>query len=87
LAPGSFHTRQAAASPARSRGSYTDNCPLFHSLTQMRPALSLHTRRAPWPLVGGSTICDSPLLRSMRAMNDPASEHHQTSPPGVVQMP
>jgi hypothetical protein len=25
--------------------------------------------------------------RSMRAMNEPASEHHQTSPPGVVQMP
>ena len=37
--------------------------------------------------VGGSTTIDSPVLRSIRAMNEPASEHHQMSPPGVVQMP
>jgi hypothetical protein len=61
--------------------------PLFHSLTQMRPRLSLQTRRAPWFFVGGSTTVDSPLRRSMRAMNEFASEHHQTSPDGVVQMP
>jgi streptogramin lyase len=48
--------------------------PLFHSLTQMRPRLSLHTRRAPWLRVGGSTMADSPVARSMRAMNEPASE-------------
>jgi len=53
----------------------------------MRPRLSLHTRRAPWPGVGGSTTTDSPLRRSMRAMKEPASEHHQTSPFGVAQMP
>jgi hypothetical protein len=68
-------------------GSCTDRLPLFHSLTQMRPRLSLQTRRAPWFLVGGSTTAESPVLRSMRAMNEPASEHHHTSPAGVAQMP
>ena len=37
--------------------------------------------------MGGSTTVESPLCRSMRAMNEPASEHHHTSPPGVPQMP
>ena len=64
-----------------------ETLPLSHSLTQIRPSLSLQTRRAPWRGVGGSTTCESPVARSMRAMNEPASEHHQTSPRGVVQMP
>src|SRR5688572_16875257 len=53
----------------------------------MRPRLSLQTRRAPCLGVGGSTTTDSLLLRSMRAMNEPANEHHHTSPAGVAQMP
>jgi hypothetical protein len=61
--------------------------PLFHSLTQMRPRLSLQTRRAPWSLVGGSTTRGLARARSIFAMNEPASEHHQTSPDGVLQMP
>ena len=68
-------------------GSCIETLPLSHSLTQIRDRLSLQTRRAPCLAVGGSTIVDSPLARSMRAMNEPASEHHQTSPRGVVQMP
>ncbi len=75
--------RRPAASMRAScfaAGSCTDNCPQFHSLTQMRPRLSLQTRRAPWFCVGGSTTIESPVVRSMRAMNEPASEHHHTSP-------
>ena len=53
----------------------------------MRPRLSLQTRRAPWSSVGGGTTTESPVRRSMRAMNEPAREHHQTSPVGVAQMP
>ena len=71
----------------RAAGSCIERLPLFHSLTQMRPLLSLQTRRAPWSRVGGSTTVDSPVRRSMCAMKEPASEHHQTSPPGAVQMP
>ena len=61
--------------------------PAFHSLTQRRPLLSLHTRRAPWFFVGGCTTVELPVLRSRCARNDPASEHHQMSPVGVAQMP
>ena len=53
----------------------------------MRPLLSLHTRRAPWFFVGGSTIVELPVRRSIRAMNELANEHHHTSPLGVVHMP
>ena len=45
--PGSFHAFHAARRPRP--GSCIDSWPLFHSLTQMRPRLSLQTRRAPWP--------------------------------------
>src|SRR3954467_13425834 len=82
LLPG---TRQARH--ARPAGSYIENWPLFHSLTHSRPWLSLQMRRAPWFAVGGVTTVDSPVRRSMRAMNEPASEHHHTSPAGVAQMP
>src|SRR6202521_5838700 len=47
--PGSFHSRHSP-----ERGSYRATCPAFHSLTQIDPCESVHTRRAPWPGVGGS---------------------------------
>jgi len=42
--------------------------PLFHSLTQMRPLESDHTRRAPWLGVGGSTTVALPVFTSILAM-------------------
>lgn len=82
VGPGSFQVRQRLAGVAAA-GLCIDRLPLFHSLTQMRPRLSLHTRRAPCFGVGGSTTVDSPVFRSLRAMKLTASEHHQTSPAGT----
>ena len=38
------------------------------------PLLSAHTRRAPWPAVGGSMRRFSPVAVSISAMCEPASE-------------
>ena len=55
-------------------GSYTPTCPASHSLTQIRPRESDHTRRAPCPAVGGWIIVASPVSMSMRAMWLPAND-------------
>jgi hypothetical protein len=82
LAPGSFHAFQEP-----SAGSCIDTLPLFHSLTQIRPFESDHTRRAPWFGVGGSTTVALPVAGSILAMWLPASEAYQMSPFGVIVMP
>src|SRR3546814_5444381 len=46
-------------------GSKTLTCPLFHSLTQIRPRLSDQTRRAPWPAVGGRSEEHTSELQSL----------------------
>ena len=67
--PGSRHSRQEP-----SAGSYTPTCPAFHSLTQIRPFESDHTRLAPCPAVGGCKGVAVPVVPSIRAMWLPASE-------------
>ena len=73
--------RRCRRAPSTSRqlfaaGSYMESWPLFHSLTQMRPRLSLHTRRAPWSFASAArTTRDRRCARSSCAMKEPASEH------------
>ena len=55
--PGSLHSFQVRL-PGRSGRRW----PEFHSLTQIRPCESDHTRRAPWSGVGGSMTVALPVL-------------------------
>ena len=66
------------------------NVPRLNDVRTMQRLLGqmgVKAERSDGTLTLAAATVDWPLARSRRAMNDPASDAYQMSPPGVAQMP